>query len=241
MGRLVLVTGGTRGIGAAISLAFKERGYTVVANYASNDETAQQFASDTGIAVLKWDVADYDACASAVETIRAQYGKAPEIVVNNAGVTRDGMLHKMTQEQWSAVLNINLSSCFNLCRACVGYMREASFGRIVNISSINAQSGQLGQTNYAAAKAGMIGFTKALAREGAVKNITANVVAPGYIKTEMTDKVPENFLKGIISQIPVGRLGLPEEVARVVAFLADDASGFITGETISVNGGHNMA
>lgn len=240
MSRLAVVTGGTRGIGAAIAVMLKEKGYEVIANYASNDERANAFKEETGVHVMKWNVADFDACQKAVSDIKQQFGKAPGILVNNAGITRDGMLHKASFENWKEVIDTNLSSCFNMCKAAVSDMRENKFGRIVNISSINGLTGQLGQTNYAAAKAGMIGFTKALAREGAFKNITANVIAPGYIKTEMTDAVPQEFMDKIIAQIPVGRLGLPGDIARTVVFLADDDAGFITGETISVNGGHNM-
>ncbi|MET0154707.1 MAG: acetoacetyl-CoA reductase [Rickettsiales bacterium] len=241
MSRLAIVTGGTRGIGAAISVALKNAGYRVAANYAANDEAARAFTEQHGIKAYKWDVSDYDACASSVAGIAKEFAAPPAVLVNNAGITRDGMLHRTEKEQWDQVIATNLTSCFNMCRAVVPAMRDASFGRIVNISSINAQAGQLGQTNYAAAKAGIIGFTKSLAREGAIKNITVNVVAPGYIKTDMTAAVPSEFLEGIIAQIPVRRLGEPEEIARVVAFLADEASGFITGETLSVNGGHHMA
>jgi acetoacetyl-CoA reductase len=241
MSRLALVTGGTRGIGAAISVALKQAGYQVAANYAANDDAAKAFSKEHGIKAYKWDVSDYAACRDSVAGIAKEYGRAPEILVNNAGITRDGMLHRMTADHWGQVVATNLTSCFNMCQAVVSGMRDKGFGRIVNISSINAQAGQLGQTNYAAAKAGIIGFTKALAREGAIKNITANVVAPGYIRTDMTAAVPPEFLEGIVAQIPVRRLGEPEEIARVVVFLADDASGFITGETISVNGGHYMA
>jgi len=241
MSRLAIVTGGTRGIGAAISVALKNAGYMVAANYAANDDAARAFSEEYGIKTYKWDVSDYEGCKKSVAAIAEEYKTAPAVLVNNAGITRDGMLHRTEKEQWDQVIDTNLTSCFNMCRAAVPLMRDANFGRIVNISSINAQAGQLGQTNYAAAKAGIIGFTKSLAREGAIKNITANVIAPGYIKTEMTASVPREFLEGIIAQIPVRRLGEPEEIARVVVFLADEASGFITGETLSVNGGHNMA
>lgn len=240
MSRLALVTGGTRGIGAFISVALKESGYTVVANYAHNDEAASIFAKDTGIKVYKWDVSSLKECKKNIKKITENFGQHIEILVNNAGIIRDSMLHKMPEENWHEVIKTNLDSCFNTCHETITQMRENNFGRIINISSINAQAGQVGQTNYSAAKAGILGFTKALARENAAKNITVNAIAPGYIKTDMTDAVPTSVIEAIISQIPVKRLGNPEEIARVVTFLADDHAGFITGETISVNGGHHM-
>jgi acetoacetyl-CoA reductase len=240
MTKLALVTGGTRGIGAYISKALKKSGYQVVASYASNDEAANAFAKETGIKVYKWDVSCLKECAKAIKKIRADFGCDIEVLVNNAGIIRDSMLHKMPEENWSAVISTNLDSCFNTCREIIPTMRENGFGRVINISSINAQAGQVGQTNYSAAKAGMLGFTKALALENASKGITVNAIAPGYIKTDMTDAVPTSVIEAIVSQIPVKRLGNPEEIARVVVFLADENAGFITGETISVNGGHHM-
>ncbi len=239
MSRIVLVTGGTRGIGKAISVGFKKQGYTVVANYASNDEKAKIFSDETGIATYKWDVSDYQQCEDAIAKITNEVG-AIEILINNAGITRDAMMHKLTPENWGAVINTNLTSCYNMSHAVLSAMRDNKFGRIINVSSINAQMGQLGQTNYSAAKAGVIGFTKALARETAIKGITVNTVAPGYIKTDMTASVPEKVTQMLLEQIPVRRFGEPEEIARSVLFLAADEAGFITGETLSVNGGHNM-
>lgn len=241
MGRVALVTGGTRGIGKAISVALKEAGYTVVANYAGNDEAAAKFKDETGIAVYKFDVGDFDAVADAVAKIKADVG-AVEVLVNNAGITRDVPLHKMSKEQWDAVINTNLSGLFNLSRNVIDDMRGAGFGRIVSISSINGQKGQFGQTNYSAAKAGDLGFTKALALETASKGITVNAIAPGYIATEMVMAVPKEVLDTkVIPQIPVGRLGQAEEIARCVVFLASDEAGFITGSTLSANGGQYMA
>jgi acetoacetyl-CoA reductase len=232
---VVLVTGGTRGIGAAISKAFKDAGYIVAANYAGNDAAAQIFKTETGIAVFKWDVSDFDACAQGIKNVETTLGPV-EILINNAGIVRDGMLHKMTSQKWCEVLDTNLASCFNMTRNVIDGMRERNFGRIINISSINGQKGQMGQTNYAAAKAGMIGFTKSLAYETARKGITVNCIAPGYINTEMMQSMTEDVLKNIIATIPVGRLGEPDEVAHCAVFLADDKSGFITGATIAVNG-----
>lgn len=240
MTKLALVTGGTRGIGAFISKALKKAGYKVAANYAHNDEAANAFAKETGIKVYKWDVASLKESAKGIKKIKADFGQNIEILVNNAGIIRDSMLHKMPEENWSAVISTNLDSCFNMCHEIVPDMRDGCFGRIINISSINAQAGQVGQTNYSAAKAGMLGFTKALARENAAKGITVNAIAPGYIKSDMTDAVPTSVMEAIISQIPVKRLGFPEEIARAVVFLADDNAGFITGETLSINGGHHM-
>ncbi|HEY6528358.1 MAG TPA: acetoacetyl-CoA reductase [Cellvibrionaceae bacterium] len=239
MGRLALVTGGTRGIGAAISLRLKKAGYTVVAAYAGNDEAAAAFKAEHGIPVYKFDVADFDACKAAVEQISRDFGPV-EILVNNAGITRDSTLHKMSKEAWHAVIDTNLSSCFNLCHAVIEQMRENNFGRIVNIGSINGQAGQYGQVNYAAAKSGIHGFTKALAQEGANKGITVNAIAPGYIATDMVRAVPEKVLEKIVAKIPVGRLGEADEIARGVEFLVADQSGFITGSTLSINGGQHM-
>lgn len=241
MARVALVTGGTRGIGRAISEDLKAAGYTVVANYAGNDEAAGKFKEETGIDVVKFDVGDFDACAAAIAGIEANQGPI-DVLVNNAGITRDKPLHKMEQSHWSAVIQTDLDSLFNLCRAVIDGMRERKFGRIINISSINGQKGQFGQTNYCAAKAGLIGFTKALAAETASKGITVNAVAPGYISTEMVMAVPEDVLNNvIIPQIPVGRLGFASEIARCVSFLAADDAGFITGSTLSANGGQYMA
>jgi acetoacetyl-CoA reductase len=240
MSRLAVVTGGTRGIGKSISLALKDAGYTVVANYATNDEAAKEFSKETGISVHKWDVSSYTESAAAIKAIEQEQGRSVEILVNNAGITRDAAMHKMSDTQWSDVITTNLNSCFNLSRAVIEQMRDKSFGRIVNISSINGQMGQFGQTNYSAAKAGVLGFTKALARETAAKGITVNSIAPGYIKTDMTAKVSEDVLKKIVSGIPVGRMGEVEEIARAVLFLIADEAGFITGETLSINGGQYM-
>lgn len=240
MSRVAVVTGGTRGIGAAISVELKKRGYRVAANYAGNDEAAQAFQANTGIPVFKWDVGDYDACAKGLAEVEAQVGPVC-IIVNNAGITRDSMLHRMTPDQWCEVIRVNLNSMFNMTQPVLNGMRDRGFGRIVNISSINGQKGQMGQCNYSAAKAGVIGFTKALAQETAKKNITVNCVAPGYVDTEMVAAVPEKVLEGIIAQIPVGRLGKAEEIARCVSFLVSDEAGFITGATLTVNGGHYIA
>lgn len=239
MSRLAIVTGGTRGIGAAISIDLKQKGYEVIANYVGNEEAATKFSKENNINVYKSDVSSHESSKEFIKKISEEY-KNPDILVNNAGITRDSMLHKMDLESWEKVLETNLTSCFNMCSAVIPEMRNSGYGRIINISSINALVGQLGQTNYAAAKAGIIGFSKSLARENARKGITVNVVAPGYIKTEMTDAVPEKVMEKIVSSIPVGRIGFTKEIARVVSFLADEDSGFITGETISVNGGHNM-
>lgn len=240
MKKLALVTGGTRGIGAHISKALLKAGYNVAANYAYNDEIANSFHKETGIKVYKWDVANFKECAKAIKKIKADFEKDIDVLVNNAGIIKDSMLHKMPEENWRDVISTNLDSCYNTCHAVVPAMRENGFGRIINISSINAQAGQVGQTNYSAAKAGILGFTKALARENASKGITVNAIAPGYIKSDMTDAVPTSVMEAIISQIPVKRLGHPEEIARAVIFLADEHAGFITGETLSINGGHHM-
>ncbi len=240
MARVAVVSGGTRGIGAAIAKALKNEGYTVVANYAGNDEAANKFKAETGIAVRKWDVGNYEACASNLKAIETELGPI-DILINNAGITKDGMFHKMTAEQWYQVINTNLNSLFNMCRPVIEGMRERGFGRIVNISSINGQKGQMGQANYCASKAGDIGFTKALAQENARKGITVNAVCPGYIATEMVMAVPKEVLeKSVIPQIPVGRLGRPEEVARCVTFLVSDEAGFITGSVLTANGGQYM-
>jgi len=240
MARIALVTGGTRGIGAAISKGLKDAGYTVAANYATNDIAAAKFKEETGVAVYKWDVTNFDACKQGVAHIVKDLGGNVDILINNAGITRDGMMHKMGVEDWMKVIDTNLTSCFNMSKAVIDDMRAKGFGRIISISSINGQSGQMGQTNYSAAKAGLLGFTKALALESAFKGITVNAIAPGYVDTEMVAAVPENVLKALIAKIPVGRLGKPEEIARAVLFLAADEAGFITGETLSVNGGHHM-
>jgi acetoacetyl-CoA reductase len=239
MPRVAVVTGGTRGIGRAISVALKNAGYRVAANYGGNDQAARQFNEETGIPVFKFDVADFDACAEGVKSIGAQLGPI-EVLVNNAGITRDGTMHRMSWEQWNAVIQTNLSSCFNMSRAVIEEMRTRGFGRIVNIGSINGQAGQFGQTNYSAAKSGMHGFTKALAQEGAARGITVNTIAPGYTETDMVRAVPASVLEQIIARIPVGRLGKPEEVARAVLFLVADEAGFITGTMLSVNGGQHM-
>jgi acetoacetyl-CoA reductase len=239
MARVAVVTGGTRGIGRAISVALKDAGYRVAANYGGNDQAARQLNEETGIPVFKFDVADFDACAEGVKDIEAQLGSI-EVLVNNAGITRDGTMHRMSWEQWNAVIQTNLSSCFNMSRAVIEGMRTRGFGRIVNIGSINGQAGQFGQTNYSAAKSGMHGFTKALAQEGAARGITVNTVAPGYTETDMVRAVPASVLEQIIARIPVGRLGKPEEVARAVLFLVADEAGFITGTMLSVNGGQHM-
>jgi acetoacetyl-CoA reductase len=240
MARVAVVTGGTRGIGAAISKALKAAGYTVAANYGGNDQAAQQFKTETGIPVYKWDVSSYDACAAGLKQVASDLGPV-DILVNNAGITRDTAFHKMAPEQWSAVINTNLNSLFNMCRPVIEGMRERKFGRIINISSINGQKGQFGQTNYSAAKAGEIGFTKALAQESAKSGVTVNAICPGYINTEMVQAVPVAVLeKAILPFIPVGRLGEPEEIARCVVFLASDDAGFITGSTLSANGGQVM-
>lgn len=237
MSRVALVTGGTRGIGAAISIALKAAGYKVAANYAGNEEKAKAFEAETGIHAFKWDVSDYTACAEGIAKVEAELGPV-EILVNNAGITRDAMFHKMTPEQWNEVINTNLTGVFNMTHPVWTGMRDRNFGRVITISSINGQKGQMGQANYSAAKAGDLGFTKALAQEGAAKGITVNAVCPGYIGTEMVRAIPEKVLnERIIPQIPVGRLGEPEEIARIVVFLASDDAGFITGSTISANGG----
>jgi acetoacetyl-CoA reductase len=239
MARVALVTGGTRGIGRAIAVALKNAGYKVAANYSGNDEAAKTCTAETGVPAYKFDVGDYAACEAAVKKIAAELGPI-EILVNNAGITRDGTIHRMTPQQWTEVIQTNLTSCFNLSRCVIDGMRERSFGRIVNIGSINGQAGQYGQVNYAAAKSGIHGFTKALAQEGAPKGITVNAIAPGYIDTDMVRAVPPNVLEKIVARIPVGRLGKAEEIARAVLFLVADDAGFITGSTLSINGGQHM-
>jgi len=239
MSRLAVVTGGTRGIGEAISVALKDAGHKVVANYAGNDQAAEEFKSRTGIPVEKFDVSDFKSCEEAVRRIESEHGPV-EVLVNNAGITRDATMHKMDFQQWNDVIQTNLSSCFNMCHAVIGGMRERGFGRIVNIGSINGQAGQYGQVNYAAAKSGIHGFTKALAQEGAAKGITVNAIAPGYIATDMVRAVPEKVLEKIVERIPVGRLGEAHEIARGVVFLVADDAGFITGSTMSINGGQHM-
>lgn len=239
MGRVAIVTGGTRGIGEAISVGLKDAGYRVAATYAGNDEAANRFKEKTGIDVYKFNVSDFEACEKAVKRIEEDLGPV-DVLVNNAGITRDGTMHRMSFDQWNAVIQTNLASCFNMSRLVIEGMRERSFGRIVNIGSINGQAGQYGQVNYAAAKSGIHGFTKALAQEGAAKGITVNAIAPGYVDTDMVRAVPENVLNKIIAGIPVGRLGKAEEIARGVLFLVDDNAGFITGSTLSINGGQHM-
>jgi len=240
MSRIAVVTGGTRGIGAAISTALKAAGYTVAANYAGNDEAAEKFKSETGISTYKWDVGNFDACTQGLSQVETDLG-AIDVVVNNAGITRDSMLHKMTPEMWDDVVRVDLSSMFNMTKPVIDGMRERGYGRIINISSINGQKGQMGQANYSAAKAGIIGFTKALAQETARKGITVNCIAPGYINTDMVAAVPEKVLASIIAGIPVNRLGRAEEIAHCVLFLADDKAGFVTGSTITANGGQYLA
>jgi acetoacetyl-CoA reductase len=241
MARVAVVTGGTRGIGAAISKALKAAGYKVAASYAGNDEAANKFKGETGINAYKWDVSSYDACVDGLKKVEADLGPV-EVLVNNAGITKDAPFHRMTPEQWYAVVNTNLNSLFNMTRPLWEGMRARKFGRVINISSINGQKGQFGQANYSAAKAGDVGFTKALALEGARAGITVNAICPGYINTEMVQAVPKDVLeKSILPLIPTGRLGEPEEIARCVVFLASDDAGFITGATLTANGGQYMA
>jgi len=239
MARVALVTGGTRGIGEAISIALKGAGREVVANYAGNEHAARDFHERTGIPIYKFDVSDFEAVTAAVRQIESDVGQI-DILVNNAGITRDGTMHRMSHEQWQQVIDINLGGCFNCSRAVIEGMRERSFGRIVNIGSINGQAGQYGQVNYAAAKSGIHGFTKALAQEGAGKGITVNAIAPGYVDTEMVRAVPPNVLEKIIAGIPVGRLGKADDISRGVIFLTADSADFITGSTLSINGGQHM-
>lgn len=239
MARVAVVTGGTRGIGEAISLALKEQGRTVVANYAGNDAKAKAFSEAHGIPVYRWDVGDHQACLEGCARVEAEVGPI-DIVVNNAGITRDGTLARMSYDDWHDVMRINLGGCFNMAKACFGGMVERGWGRIVNIGSINGQAGQYGQVNYAAAKSGIHGFTKALAQEGAKKGVTVNAIAPGYIDTDMVAAVPAPVLEKIVAKIPVGRLGQADEIARGVAFLTSDEGGFVTGSTMSINGGQHM-
>lgn len=239
MSRVAIVTGGTRGIGEAISIALKSAGYKVAANYAGNDDRARAFSERTGIAAFKWDVADFEQCNKGVAEVVAKLGPV-DVVVNNAGITRDATLKKQSRAQWDEVLDTNLGGCFNMCKAVWDGMLDRGFGRIVNIGSINGQAGQYGQVNYAAAKSGIHGFTKALAQEGAPKGITVNAIAPGYIDTDMVAAVPANVLEKIVAKIPVGRLGKAQEIARGVLFLVADDAGFVTGSTMSINGGQHM-
>ena len=239
MERVAIVTGGTRGIGEAICLQLHDAGYKVAATYAGNTESANKFTESTGIPTFKFDVSDFDACQQGVKEISDQLGSV-DVLVNNAGITRDGTMHKMSFENWNAVIQTNLSSCFNMSKAVIDSMREREFGRIVNIGSVNGRAGQYGQVNYASAKAGIHGFTKALALEGASKNITVNAIAPGYVLTDMVKAVPENVLEKIIATIPVKRLGDPDDIARTVKFLVSDDAGFITGSTLDINGGQHM-
>ncbi|PKQ04359.1 MAG: beta-ketoacyl-ACP reductase [Alphaproteobacteria bacterium HGW-Alphaproteobacteria-12] len=240
MTKVAVVTGGTRGIGAAISVALRDAGYKVAANYAGNDEAAAAFSKENGVKTYKWNVGDYDACVKGIADVEADLGPV-DILVNNAGITRDGMLHKMTPAQWREVMSVDLDSMFNMCQPVIAGMRDRGFGRIVNISSINGQKGQMGQTNYSAAKAGVIGFTKALAQEVAKKGVTVNCIAPGYVDTDMVAAVPEKVLESIIATIPVGRLGKSEEIAHCVVFLADDKTSFVTGATLTANGAQYIA
>jgi acetoacetyl-CoA reductase len=239
MARIAIVTGGTRGIGEAISRALKAQGATVIANYAGNDEKAKAFTAATGIAARRWDVGEHEACIAGCAEVAAEFGPI-DIVVNNAGVTRDGVLHKMTFDDWNDVMRINLGGCFNMAKATFPGMRERGWGRIINIGSVNGQSGQYGQVNYAAAKSGIHGFTKALAQEGAKYGVTVNAIAPGYIDTDMVAAVPAPVLEKIVAKIPVGRLGHAEEIARGVVFLTSENAGFVTGSTMSINGGQHM-
>lgn len=239
MGRVAIVTGGTRGIGEGISVELKKAGYSVAAVYAGNEERARAFTERTGISAYKFDVGDFEACQSGVKQIEADLGPV-DVLVNNAGITRDGTLHKMTPQQWQDVIQTNLSSCYNMSRCVIEGMRERCFGRIVNIGSVNGRAGQYGQVNYAAAKAGIHGFTKALALEGAAKNITVNAIAPGYVDTDMVRAVPEKVLEKIIATIPIGRLGVVHDIARAVLFLVADDANFMTGSTLDINGGQHM-
>jgi acetoacetyl-CoA reductase len=238
-GRVAIVTGGTRGIGRAISISLKEAGYQVAANYGGNDEAAEAFTKETGILNYKFDVSDFEACQASVAKIAQDLGPV-EVLVNNAGITRDGTLHKMAHEQWQNVIDVNLGGCFNMSRAVIESMRQRAFGRIVNVGSVNGQAGQYGQVNYAAAKSGIHGFTKAMAQEGAGKGVTVNAIAPGYVDTDMVRAVPQNVLEKIISNIPMGRLGRAEDIARGIMFLIADDADFITGSTLSINGGQHM-
>ena len=239
MSRVAIVTGGTRGIGEAISQKLKDRGYEVAATYAGNEDAAKAFTERTGIATYKFDVSDFEACQASVAQIEEELGPV-SVLVNNAGITRDATLQRMDHDKWQQVIDTNLGSCFNMCRSVIDGMRERKFGRIVNVGSVNGRAGQYGQVNYAAAKSGIHGFTKALAREGASSNITVNAIAPGYVETDMVRAVPDRVLEKIISTIPVGRLGQPEDIARGILFLIEDEAGFITGSTLDINGGQHM-
>ncbi len=239
MARVAIVTGGTRGIGEAISLALKDMGAIVAANYAGNEERARAFSERTGIRSYRWDVSDYDACHKGVELVEAELGPV-DIVVNNAGITRDGTILKMTYQDWKEVMDTNLGGCFNMAKATFAGMRARGWGRIVNVGSVNGQAGQYGQVNYAAAKSGIHGFTKALAQEGAKAGVTVNAIAPGYIDTDMVAAVPQDVLAKIVARVPVGRLGHADEIARGVAFLCAEEAGFVTGSTMSINGGQHM-
>jgi acetoacetyl-CoA reductase len=239
MARVAIVTGGTRGIGEAISIALNDMGMKVAANYAGNDERAREFSDRTGIATYKWDVSDFEACQEGVRKVEADLGPV-DVLVNNAGITRDTTIRKMSHQQWQEVIDTNLGGCFNMTKGVFDGMTGRKYGRIVNIGSINGQAGQYGQVNYAAAKSGIHGFTKALAHEGARFGVTVNAIAPGYIDTDMVAAVPEDVLQKIVAKIPVGRLGKAEEIARTVAFLVDENAGFITGSTLSINGGQHM-
>ncbi len=240
MARVAMVTGGTRGIGYAIVERLKADGFKVAAGYAGNEAAAHACAEQLGVMIVKGNVGEFGDCKRAVEAVEAELGPI-DVLVNNAGITRDAMLHKMTPEQWNEVIFVNLASIFNMTRQVIEGMRARGYGRIINVSSINGQKGQMGQTNYSAAKAGVIGFSKALAQESANKGITVNTVAPGYIDTEMMSTVPANVLERIVGAIPVGRLGKAEEIAACVAFLAREDASFITGATLTVNGGQYMA
>ncbi|HEY0043904.1 MAG TPA: acetoacetyl-CoA reductase [Allosphingosinicella sp.] len=239
MARVAVVTGGTRGIGEAISVALRDQGMTVAANYAGNEQKAQDFTARTGIKAYRWDVSDYDACIAGIQQVESELGPV-DVLVNNAGITRDGTMKRMTRQAWDEVIDVNLGGCFNMAKAVFDGMSARKYGRIVNIGSINGQAGQYGQVNYAAAKSGIHGFTKALAQEGARAGITVNAIAPGYIDTEMVAAVPEDVLAKIVARIPVGRLGKAEEIAKGVVFLCGEDSGFVTGSTLSINGGQHM-
>ena len=239
MARVAVVTGGTRGIGEAISIALRDSGVTVAANYAGNEERAREFSDRTGIKAYKWDVSDFDACLEGVQRIESELGPV-DVLVNNAGITRDGTMKRMTRQMWDEVIDVNLGGCFNMAKAVWDGMNARKYGRVVNIGSINGQAGQYGQVNYAAAKSGIHGFTKALAQEGARAGITVNAIAPGYIDTDMVAAVPEDVLAKIVARIPVGRLGRADEIARGVTFLCSEDAGFVTGSTLSINGGQHM-
>lgn len=237
---IAIVTGGTRGIGAEISKSLHKSGYDVIANYHIDDAEAKNFSATTGIRIRKFDVSDFEACQREVKAIEKEFDQGVRVLVNNAGIAKDSMMHKMSYEDWHEVLQVNLTSCFNMCRSVIETMRRQQYGRIVNISSVNARSGQVGQVNYVASKAGIIGLTKSLALESASKNITVNAIAPGYVKTSMLQKMPKDILEKVVSMIPIRRLGMPHEIARAVLFLVEEEAAFITGETLSINGGHTM-